>query len=907
MSKYRELSYSHAPPLSTITMGLNANPTAKEQYQQRKLINFKSYYFQIQNLININVLISLKFEQLKTPEILSTLIKPIIVEIISITEKNQSQLATPTTASHLLDPKSRLKISTFTIYILLLLRYEYLIQLENNLICFDLLVTKANVCELIAIRMLREYRSWQRIQMLFIKPPQGLIDTNSDNNNNNMATMGMMDVNTLELSILSELKRFLSQPIVIHILKRFYNGDLVHDGSCLYYQNGQFRDDEKSALLGRKYGARKQHSSRYNMVAGGDGNNRNCNFTTDYDIEDIDGDLDIEETIFDDSRNKFSIVRIMNRSQLVPKYQHVLINLKLINFAIVYFIMVLKPKLSPLLIELYFWLLALSFNCEVFTKLFNIDHRFLHLVIWNHIDLLFILIIDLCFMFKFILRWPQYYHDTFSLIGIILFPRILSVFNNYRFFNLILLSFHKMIFNLIGLVLFFFTLISGFYFTFITLSHTQTKQDVLFNMLKIFFGFTPSVWNYWDDFNTLGKIMQMSYLFLIQFIVGTILAICLSGVFTKTRENIEHEFNYFKLNNLVLYFKMGQLNQRRGVVNSYCQLFQMPLVGIIVIYEAIMHILFKRRKSGTTTNEDVDLKHFVFISNDYDGQFSDQLSVGGGPDTSQEVVAIKVNKRQAMKNHQSISTLGGQLRTASTDSFFIDQLLNMKYGVANPAADTKLEKVLTQSQVPLINRVFSRKTHNHQRRQSATQTQLPIKLQKSFNVPRRGSVLLQPTQQPHQLKQQLQSHSYTPQPFFGSPPATTALSQGVNLQQAMLTENLITRISNLESLLAKRKVSTSVDDSKLIMMYRINEDDKWERERGGNRRGDMPVSRHTLHNDDDELLINSESEGDGRDDNDEDTDDEEDLDSEEMNRTIPLKFNTLSDTEIDQYDSDETF
>ncbi|KAG5419359.1 hypothetical protein I9W82_003126 [Candida metapsilosis] len=896
-------------------MGLNANPTAKEQYQQRKLINFKSYYFQIQNLININVSISLKFEQLKTPEILSTLIKPIIVEIISITDRSQSQLAT--SSSHLIDPKSRLKISTFTIYILLLLRYEYLIQSENNLICFDLLVTKANVCELIAIRMLREYRSWQRIEMLFIKPPQGLSDTNSDNNNNNnMATMGMMDVNTLELSILSESKRFLSQPIVIHILKRFYNGDLVHGGSCLYYQNGQFRDDEKSALLGRKYGARKQHPSRYNMVAGGDSNNRNCNFTTDCDIEDIDGDSDIEETIFDDSRNKFSIVRIMNRSQLVPKYQHVLINLKLINFAIVYFIMVLKPKSSPLLIELYFWLLALSFNCEVFTKLFNIDHRFLNLVIWNHIDLLFILIIDLCFTFKFILRWPQYYHDTFSLIGIILFPRILSVFNNYRFFNLILLSFHKMIFNLIGLVLFFFTLISGFYFTFITLSHTQTKQDVLFNMLKIFFGFTPSVWNYWDDFNTLGKIMQMSYLFLIQFIVGTILAICLSGVFTKTRENIEHEFNYFKSNNLVLYFKMGQLNQRSGVVSSYCQLFQMPLVGIIVVYEAIMHVLFKKRKSGTTTSENVDLKHFVFISNDYDGQFSDQSSVGGGPDMSQEVVAIKVNKRQAMKNHQSISTLGGQLRTASTDSFFIDQLLNRKYGVANPAADTKLEKVLTQSQVqvPSINRVFSRKTHNHQRRQSATTqqqtTQIPIKLQKSFNVPRRGSVLSQPTQQPHQLKQ-LQSHSYTtPQPFFGSPPATASmpLSQGgVNLHQAMLTEDLITRISNLESLLAKRKVSTSVDDSKSIMMYSINEDDKWERGRGGNRRGDMPVPRHRLHNDEDDLSINSESEGDGRDDNDDDNDDEEDLDSEEMNRTIPLKFNTLSDTEIDQYDSDETF
>ncbi|CAK9685300.1 unnamed protein product [Candida parapsilosis] len=938
MSRNRELSYNHVPPLSASSSsslpggggggGGGANSTTRELLQQRKATNFKSYYFQIQNLINSNVSLSLKFEQLKTPEILSTLIKPIIVEIISITDKSQSHLP-PTQFS---DPKSKLKISTFTIYILLLLRYEYLIQSENNLICFDLLCTKANVCELLAIRMLREYRSWQRIQMLFIKPPAGLATATS----NTMSTMGMMDVNTLELGILSKSKRFLSQPIVIHILKRFYNGDLVYGGSCSYYHSGEFRDDEKSALLGARRSSRKQPSSRYNIFTG-DGN-KSVTDCGDYDL-DGDGDSSADEMIFDDSIDKFSIVRIFNRAQLVPKYQHVLINLKLINFAIVYFIMILQPNEHPVFVELYFWLLALSFNCEVFTKLTKIDHRFLNLVIWNQIDLLFISIIDLCFFFKFIWQSPRYYHDVFSLIGIILFPRILSVFNNYRFFSLILLSFHKMIFNLIGLVLFFFTLISGFYFSFITLSYNQTRQDVLFNMLKIFFGFTPSVWNYWDDFNTLGKIMQMSYLFLIQFIVGTILAICLSGVFTKTRENIEHEFNYFKSNNLILYFKMGQLNQESGVVNWYCQLFKMPLVGVVLAYEAIKHVFSKRRKK--MANDDVDLKHFAFINNDQD-QFGDQVSIGY-VDTSQEAVAIKVNKRQAMKNHQSISTLGGHFRTASTDSFFIDQLLNRKYGVpGNTTLDNKLDRLQTQTQtqaqtqaqVPSVNRVFSRKAQSQRRnsppmqQQLQLQQQVPIKVQKSFNVPRRGSVFSQPPP-PLQMKQQ--SHSYAPQPFFGSSPpptataaTTTTTTTTMPLSQSMYTQDILTRISNLESLLAKRMVSTSVDDSKSVMMYRINEIDDYPDE-NGNRRGDAPVQRRVLasgrvrarvydddddDDNDDELLINSESDdGDEKRGCDCDNDnDNEDVDDEEVsNQTLPLKFNTLSDTEIDQYDSDETF
>ena len=104
--------------------------------------DFKTHYFNIQKLINSKVQLSLKYEQLKSPEIHSTLMRPITQEILNISHDNESDQ----------------KISNHIIFILLLLRYEYLIQSENNLIAFDLLITKATVCEILSIRMLREYK-----------------------------------------------------------------------------------------------------------------------------------------------------------------------------------------------------------------------------------------------------------------------------------------------------------------------------------------------------------------------------------------------------------------------------------------------------------------------------------------------------------------------------------------------------------------------------------------------------------------------------------------------------------------------------------------------------------------------------------------------------------------------------
>ncbi|KAG7666243.1 uncharacterized protein J8A68_000216 [[Candida] subhashii] len=422
--------------------------------------DFKTHYFSVQKSVNSHVQLSLKYEQLKAPEIHSTLMKPMTEEIIRISELKEE--------GHQKGPNN-------VIFILLLLRYEFLIQSENNLICYDLLIAKANVCELLAIRMLREYKSIQRINVLFIKPLSEMNPT--------------YNFNTLELCVLSDSKKFLSQPAIVRILDRFHNGELTNT-------EGIFIDAEKGLL-------------------------------------DSDG-------IASYKFNHISFGKIIQRSKTVP----------------------------------------------------SIDRR-------------------------------SEIHE-----------------NDYL-------------------------ALRGFLVDYANRFMLLTQGEILFNMVKIFFGFTPSVWNNWEHYKTSGKVIQMGYLFLIQFIIGTILAICLSGIFAKVRENNEDEFNFFKATNLVVYLKMAKLNKSKSLVHETLTTFKLPIICIIFVYELVVSKFRSQNKSSSK-----ELKNFQFIKPEAENRSDDRRRSYA----STRRYSNKPNK------YQSLSSIGHNLRTASNDSLFISELLNNKYG-----------------------------------------------------------------------------------------------------------------------------------------------------------------------------------------------------------------------------------
>lgn len=659
-----------------------------------KSLEFKYLYFTIQGLINKKVVLSLKYEQLKTPSIHSSLVKPLTKKIIEKASCSNLRLklgkiqgihqglkwAAPTSNFYTSDLKDQEKLSMNLIFILLLLRYEFLTQSENDLIKYEILNSKATICEVLAIRMLREYKSISRINLLFVSPLE------DDFMGNVRSAVISKTYNTLEVAVLAKSKKFLSQPIIEQILDKFYNGDLV-----LKKKNSTVNSTILLSLMEQNYNLEEQK----NMIPEeNSGNIINYKFTG---------------LCYD---------KVLTRSNVVPKYQSIVINMKIFFLSLLHITLVLKNRNVKLHIhklnimyavaEIFYWLMALNFNFEFILKLVHLEKKFLRKIVWTYTDFLLTALIDWAFILRiygfFNAKVMTSYYDFFSLVSILLLPRMLSIFNNYEFFNLITLSFKKMSWKFFGLFCLFLCLISGFYLTFISLSSNITTPDIAFDMLKIFFGFTPSVWSNWDNYNNLGRVVLMAYLFLIQFIISTILAIVLSQAFSRLHQTNKEEFCYFKATNLIIYFHSSNLlyripqyisgkgSQSLILINRVGSVFRYPIVLVLFFYELLIANFRKGRKpkdlkAFTVLNKEVDYypdRDLMFIINEDETEAS---VVGNRTRQSSNAyyqngrILSKRDHAHVMSNNlfnnlvpmQSLGTIGN-FRSMSADSLFLEDV-----------------------------------------------------------------------------------------------------------------------------------------------------------------------------------------------------------------------------------------
>lgn len=744
-SRYRVTSVTRNAELSSVKQ----TPAAKLKY---RYIEFKYLYFLIQQLINKKVVLSLKYEQLKSPEIRISLIKPLVMKVIEISSVNnlcsvfsshfpyhydvyETPQFAPLGYGSISHEKSGQLASTNVIYVMLLLRYEYMIQCENNLVMYDLLSTKANICELIAIRMLREYRSSERINLLFLNPMRYHYEENELLKH----TKHLDCFNTLELSILSKSKKFLSQPVVVQILDRIYNGELI-------IKDQQYPTTGENGWVNLLSTGRNEEHLTPDYENGHSSNSSNQDLS--------DGPADNEKRVVNYKFNRITMKKVIVRSHVVPKYQALVINLKYGFLTVLFFILVLKHKNRTgdmegnwvgRVLSALFWMLALSFNFDNIVKLMHIEFKFLKKIVWTFFDLLIVILIDISFVMRVLMGLDKIssttYYSFFSLISILLFPRMLSIFNNYEFFNMMIVSFKKMSWNMIAMVCLFASLVFGFYLCFISLTIDLSTYEVAFNMLQLFFGFTPAVWDNWKSYSNLGRGVQISYLFLIQFIVTTILAIVLSNVFAKVSETNKEEFEYLKTTNLIIYLKWGNLHwssgtNRFGVMSAFnyiVNIFKLPIILIIYFYE----MLIKENKR-LIQKQQRDLKNFTFLSrkDDYYGD-NDLMLVSQVHEEDSDVSTILMKSRRGSQfgslplrrvspldanvqfasdytdgkpklvPQKSTNTFNG-FRSGLVDSIFIEDYFGRKYGMARLRSSSEMEKKKKRS----ISSSQRRKTQN---------------------------------------------------------------------------------------------------------------------------------------------------------------------------------------------------
>lgn len=174
---------------------------------------------------------------------------------------------------------------------------------------------------------------------------------------------------------------------------------------------------------------------------------------------------------------------------------------------------------------------------------------------WNTFDV-GILLLLVCFYFMRlcgILMRDSHKHavadtayDMLASNAVLLFPRLFSVLDHYRYFSQLLIAFRMMAMDLVAVFILIVISCSGFFVAF-TLSFGNDHWDaggVAYALFQMLMGFTPAAWDYWEKYNMLGRSILTLFLFICHFLIVTILITVLTNSFMAVVQNAneEHQF-----------------------------------------------------------------------------------------------------------------------------------------------------------------------------------------------------------------------------------------------------------------------------------------------------------------------------------------------------------------------------
>ena len=137
-------------------------------------------------------------------------------------------------------------------------------------------------------------------------------------------------------------------------------------------------------------------------------------------------------------------------------------------------------------------------------------------------------------------------YDLLAANAVLLFPRLFSVLDHYRYFSQLLIAFRMMAMDLVAVFVLIVISCSGFFVAF-TLSFGTADYNaasVAYALFQMLMGFTPAAWDSWGTYNILGKTILTLFLFICHFLIVTILITVLTNSFMAIVQNAneEHQF-----------------------------------------------------------------------------------------------------------------------------------------------------------------------------------------------------------------------------------------------------------------------------------------------------------------------------------------------------------------------------
>ncbi|KAF1969668.1 hypothetical protein BU23DRAFT_235586 [Bimuria novae-zelandiae CBS 107.79] len=463
---------------------------------------------------------TLSWDQLRSPQVSQFLVKPIQQQIL---------------ASH---------FSRGAIYCLLSNCLQFRKEAEANPGNIGVNKSRALICELLAMRLLKEHSTRELIDALSydFNPLQGLVSPGTATPGGVWAVQSARSArtSTIEVAIRAQAKKFLAHPLVVQQLEAIWAGTVVfHSVADSLHRKPEplKRDyrtfDETTARPGpsRRISPNKQPNAR------------------------------AQEPIADLTRKTVTLydphdASLFKLSRLrVPRYRNLFSTLSY-GIMLGLFLAVLAEKNDDITgLEMLFWVWSSGYMLDEIVGFSEQGFGLYIMSVWNAFDLGILLMFLLYYVLRLMgLLMPDVHsrhdmarlaYDVLGSTAILLFPRLFSALDHYRYFSQLLIAFRMMAMDLAAILILIIISCSGFFVAF-TLAFKKDlgPADTAYALFQLLMGFTPAAWDIWVDANILGKTLLAVFLFICHFLIVTILVTVLTNSFMAVVQNAneEHQF-----------------------------------------------------------------------------------------------------------------------------------------------------------------------------------------------------------------------------------------------------------------------------------------------------------------------------------------------------------------------------
>ena len=408
--------------------------------------------------------------------------------------------------------------------------------------------TRASLAELLAIRLLKDYSTRELIDALSydFDPLQGLEGAGEQPSGirKMRAQSRSARISTVEIAIKAQAKKFLAHPVVVKQLEAIWAGKIVFNNAA----DSLHRKQERAPPRNRRgYGTILAPSS----TAPDYFTNGNRAIKLHEERETV--EMSKRRSVIIYNPREASLFKLSRLR--VPRYRQLYSTLSFAIMLGLFLAVLIQGSLEISVLEVIFWFWSIGFMLDEVVGFTEQGFGLYIMSVWNAFDLGILLL----FVIYYVLRLygilmpdlrkhhiANLAYDVLASTAVLLFPRLFSVLDHYRYFSQLLIAFRLMAMDLLAVLILILISCSGFFVAF-SLSFTENDIDpsnVIYVLFQILMGFTPAAWDKWNDFNALGKIIMTSFLFICHFLVVTILITVLTNSFMAVAQNAndEHQF-----------------------------------------------------------------------------------------------------------------------------------------------------------------------------------------------------------------------------------------------------------------------------------------------------------------------------------------------------------------------------